>query len=127
MLEKWRFPYVGVLDPWQHWWIGDMRNIPLQLVAKEDVRWLDKVPLDDDEQHGRTVQTCNRRWLSRKTLNDLCFLMEWMIVVVKERGKYVDLSVAIVADVNVMFNEIADEFQGIQDMQMKWNMVVQKL
>ena len=26
---NWRFPYVGVLDAWQHWWIGDsVRNIP---------------------------------------------------------------------------------------------------
>ena len=34
-------------------------------------------------------------------------------MVVKERDKYVEPSVATVADVDVMFNEIMDKFQGI--------------
>ena len=91
------------------------------------MKWLANVPLDEDEQHGRPGPNCNKRLLPRKTLNDLWFLMEWMVTVVKNKNKYVESSVATVADMDAMFNEIAKEFQGIQDAQKKWNMVVHKL
>ena len=67
----------------------------------------------DDEQHGRTGQSSSRRWLPRMTLKDLCFLVEWMITVVKESDKYVGPSVATVASGDMMLNGIADKVQGI--------------
>ena len=70
------------------------------MLTKDEVKYLVNVPLDEDEQHGRTGLNCNKRLILRKTLNDLCFLMEWMITVVKNKNEYVEPSVATVADVD---------------------------
>ncbi|KAL7566583.1 hypothetical protein ACA910_000646 [Epithemia clementina (nom. ined.)] len=54
----WRYPKVGVLDVWQHWWIGDSvwKIPPLQMLTSQDVKWLENEPLVEDELHGRTGQ-----------------------------------------------------------------------
>ncbi|KAL7577312.1 hypothetical protein ACA910_002050 [Epithemia clementina (nom. ined.)] len=59
----WRFPRVGVLDAWRHWWIGDsVRKIPpLRMLTSQDVKWLENVPLDEEELHGRTGQARQNR------------------------------------------------------------------
>ena len=81
------------------------------------MKWLESVPQDDmnnmEGQDKNTTKDHNERQLPRKTLNNLDFLMEWLIMVVKDRDKYVEPSVATVAGVDVVFNEIAAEFQGI--------------
>ncbi|KAL7572574.1 hypothetical protein ACA910_000392 [Epithemia clementina (nom. ined.)] len=86
----WRFPRVGVLDAWRHWWIGDSvwKIPPLRLVTSQDVKWLEKVPLDEGEMHGRTRQARNKRRPPRKTLGDLRFLMEHMVAAVRVCGAY---------------------------------------
>ncbi|KAL7572675.1 hypothetical protein ACA910_010418 [Epithemia clementina (nom. ined.)] len=58
VLADWHFPRVGVLNAWQHWWIGDsvQKIPPLQLLTSQDVKWLEKEPLDKEELHGRTGQ-----------------------------------------------------------------------
>ncbi|KAL7561338.1 hypothetical protein ACA910_001446 [Epithemia clementina (nom. ined.)] len=52
----WTFPRIGVLDCWRHWWIGDnVRKVPpLWMLTKQDVEWLARVPLSEEEKHGRT-------------------------------------------------------------------------
>ena len=67
------------------------------------------LPLDGHKLHGRTGQSHNR-WLPRQMLKDLHFLVECMITSVKERGKYAELSVTTVVDVDVMFQQ---DFQRI--------------
>ncbi|KAL7570881.1 hypothetical protein ACA910_018944 [Epithemia clementina (nom. ined.)] len=77
----WRFPRVGVLDAWQHWWIGDSvrKILPLQMLTSQDVKWLENEPLDKDEQHGRMGQARQNQRLPRTTLADLRFLMDQMV------------------------------------------------
>jgi len=52
----WRFPRCGVFDLWRQWWIGDqVRQVPpLRLLTRDDVKFLNSVPLDEEEMHGRT-------------------------------------------------------------------------
>jgi hypothetical protein len=53
--KVWRFPRVGVGDAWRQWWIGDsVRNIPpLHFMTAKDVRFLDKIPIEDSKKEGR--------------------------------------------------------------------------
>ncbi|KAL7578168.1 hypothetical protein ACA910_012605 [Epithemia clementina (nom. ined.)] len=50
----WRFPQIGMLDCWRHWWIGDnVRKVPpLWMLSKQDVKWLVHVHLSEEEKHG---------------------------------------------------------------------------
>ncbi|KAL7571315.1 hypothetical protein ACA910_007636 [Epithemia clementina (nom. ined.)] len=112
--EDWRFPRVTVPEVWRQWWIGDPEKgiPPLQLVGREDVQWLAKVPLSKEELKGRTGRFHDRRRNPRKTLMDLRFLMETMVGLVRDKGKYVDPNVATADDVDAMFNAICDDEDG---------------
>ncbi|KAG7350138.1 hypothetical protein IV203_009498 [Nitzschia inconspicua] len=84
----WRFPRCGVQDLWRQWWIGDtVRQVsPLRSLEHVDVNHLDNLPLADDEMHGRTGGYGARRRLSKKTLCDMRFLMNWMTERVEAAG-----------------------------------------
>ncbi|KAL7570046.1 hypothetical protein ACA910_017084 [Epithemia clementina (nom. ined.)] len=125
----WCFPRVGVLDAWQHWWIGDsVRRIPpLRFLKRGDVDWLAKIPLGEDELHGRTGRNSRNRRNPRKTLAHYRFLMETMVDRVKAKGKYVAPNMATIGDVYAMFNKIADGFYGIRDAQKRWTTVVNEV
>ncbi|KAL7572070.1 hypothetical protein ACA910_001717 [Epithemia clementina (nom. ined.)] len=127
--SDWRFPRIGVLDCWRHWWIGDnvRKAPPLRMLTKQDVEWLARVPLSEEEKHGRTGRDSDKRRLPRKTLSDMKFLMNHLTKIIKDKGKFIEPAVATTADVNAMFYEIADEFQGIRDAQKKWVTVVNEL
>ncbi|KAL7565700.1 hypothetical protein ACA910_005397 [Epithemia clementina (nom. ined.)] len=89
--------------------------------------WLAKIPLGEDELHGRTGRNSGNRRNPRKTLADYRFLMETMVDQVKAKGKYVAPNVATIGDVYAMFNEIADGFYGIRDVQKRWTTVVNEV
>ncbi|KAL7574763.1 hypothetical protein ACA910_017326 [Epithemia clementina (nom. ined.)] len=127
--SEWRFPRIGVLDCWRHWWIGDsVRNVPpLRMISKKDVEWLENVPLSEEERHGRTGRDSDKRRLPQKTLSDMKFLMEHLTKIIKDKEKFIEPAVATTADVDAMFYKIADEFQGIRDAQKKWVTVVNEL
>ncbi|KAG7339193.1 hypothetical protein IV203_020156 [Nitzschia inconspicua] len=84
----WRFPRCGVQDLWRQWWIGDtVRQVsPLRSLEHVDVNHLDNLPLADDEMHGRTGGYGARRRLSKQTLCDMRFLMNWMTERVEAAG-----------------------------------------
>ncbi|KAG7361411.1 hypothetical protein IV203_036519 [Nitzschia inconspicua] len=84
----WRFPRCGVQDLWRQRWIGDtVRQVPpLRSLEHVDVKNLDNLPLADDEMHGRTGGYVARRRLSKKTLCDMRFLMNWMTDRVEAAG-----------------------------------------
>ena len=54
--EDWRFPRVGVSDMWNKWWIGDtVCGIPpLRMITPQDIKFLDEIPLTEEEVHART-------------------------------------------------------------------------
>ncbi|KAL7571723.1 hypothetical protein ACA910_002823 [Epithemia clementina (nom. ined.)] len=52
--SDWRFPQIGVLDCWRHWWIFDNVRALLWMLTKQDVEWLAHVPLSEEEKHGQT-------------------------------------------------------------------------
>ncbi|KAL7561891.1 hypothetical protein ACA910_014266 [Epithemia clementina (nom. ined.)] len=110
--SDWRFPRSGVLYCWRHWWIGDnVRKVPpLWMLTKQDVEWLARVPLSEEEMHGRTGWDSDKRRLPRKTLSDMKFLMDHLTKIIKDKGKFIEPAVATTADVDAMFYEIADEF-----------------
>ncbi|KAG7348762.1 hypothetical protein IV203_011359 [Nitzschia inconspicua] len=84
----WRFPRCGVQDLWRQWWIGDtVRQVsPLRSLEHVDVNHLDNLPLADDEMLGRTGGYVARRRLSKQTLCDMRFLMNWMTERVEAAG-----------------------------------------
>ncbi|KAL7565497.1 hypothetical protein ACA910_012235 [Epithemia clementina (nom. ined.)] len=125
----WHFPRVGVLDAWQNWWIGDSvrRITPLRFLERGEVDWLAKIPLGEDELHGRTGRNSRNRRNPRKTLADYRFLMETMVDRVKAKGNYVAPNVATIGDEYAMFNKIADGFYGIRDVQKRWTTVVNEI
>jgi hypothetical protein len=84
----WRFPRCGIRDLWRQWWIGDTtRGIPpLRKIQTKDVNFLDKLPLERTETHGRRGQYANKRRPARKTLNDLMYLMNHMTQLVEQNN-----------------------------------------
>jgi hypothetical protein len=84
----WRFPRCGAFDLWRQWWIGDsVRNIsPLRFVELPDLIHLDKIPLSDDELHGRRGQHKLARRPAKKTLSDMRKLMQIIQQKVEEGG-----------------------------------------
>ena len=118
VLEDWRFPRIGVNDVWRQWWIGDtVRNIPpLRKLDAADLQFLDKLPLTRTEMHGRKIGS--RRRPARKTMCDLRYLMEYIIVKVDAAGvreEHISLE-----SVDRMFLCVADEFQSGRNAQKKW-------
>ncbi|KAG7343152.1 hypothetical protein IV203_021097 [Nitzschia inconspicua] len=121
----WRFPRCGVQDLWRQWWIGDtVRQVPpLRSLEHVDVKHLDNLPLADDEMHGRTGGYGARRRLSKKTLCDMRFLMNWMTERVEAAG-HRENNITISA-VDRMFLSIAHLFaDGVRDSQKRWTSIV---
>lgn len=123
--KDWRFPRCGVSDLWRQWWIGDdIRNIPpLRLLHIEDIKHIDKLPIDDDEQHGRSAK---KRRPARKTYSDMKYIMGFVY------KKVVDchaLETEItLKTVDIMFRAVADCFSiGGRDAQKNWTSVVHDL
>ena len=124
----WRFPRVGVLDAWRQWWIGDsVRNIPpLRLLGKEDISFLDNIPLTVDEMHGRNGRNKNNRRAARKTYSDLAYLMNYIQDKVQEAGAMTDT--ITIANVDAMYQVVAQEFlAGRRNAQKKWSTFSQEL
>jgi len=121
----WRFPRCGVLDMWRQWWIGDsVRHIhPLRLLKIEDVQHLDRIPLDETEQHGRNGRFGNQRRAVKRTLCDLRFLMNWIANKVETAGAKEE--VITLSSVNRMFEAVAHLFsEAERDGQKSWLTVV---
>jgi hypothetical protein len=82
--KDWRFPQYNVFDLWRQWWIGDStRNL-----TACDFKFLDSLPLDQEELHGRTGRNNGNRRESRKSWCDVKYLMEYMHHRVVERGAF---------------------------------------
>ncbi|KAG7343378.1 hypothetical protein IV203_016157 [Nitzschia inconspicua] len=121
----WRFPRCGVQDLWRQWWIGDtVRQVPpLRSLEHVDVKHLDNLPLADDEMHGRTEGYGARRRLSKKTLCDMRFLMNWMTERVEAAGHRENNTT--ISAVERMFLSIAHLFaDGARDSQKRWTSIV---
>jgi len=71
----------GVFDLWQQWQTSDqVRQVsPLRLLSREDITFLNSIPLDEDEMHGRTGKSKEKQRLARKNLNDMKFIMTWKL------------------------------------------------
>ena len=125
--KDWRFPRVGVLDIWKHWWIGDLvRGIPpLRMVKPEDLKFLDGIPLGEDEMHARVGRDRHRRRPARKIYCDLKFLMEYITKKIRDAGRMND--VITMESVVEMYQVVAQEFEGGRNAQKKWVTVATEL
>ena len=108
--EDWRFPRVGVSDMWNKWWIRDtVRGIPpLRMLTPQDIKFLDEVPLTEEEVHGRTGHHRYKQRPSRKTYSDLAFLMNYIMCKVQQASRLVNQITP--TSVSNMFETAADEF-----------------
>jgi hypothetical protein len=121
----WRWPRCGVADLWKMWWIGDsVRNIPpLQRIESRDVKHLDRVPIGEEEMHGRTGSKKGNRRPARKILNDMRFLMKFIQEKVVERGKFEEE--ITIDSVDRMYKAVADCFDiNARDAQKRWITIV---
>jgi hypothetical protein len=118
--EDWRFPRIGVRDIWRQWWVGDtVRGIPpLRTLKAQDLKFLDKIPLVEQEMHGRSGRQSRTRRPARKTLSDLAFLMTYIT------GKVEVPEVLTLESVDIMFAVVSEEFQGGRNAQKHWESVV---
>ena len=127
MPEDWRFPWVGVSDMWNKWWIGDTvcGISPLRMITPQDIKFLDEIPLTEEEVHARTGHHRYKQHPSRKTYSDLAFLMNYITCKVQQAGRLVDQITP--TSVSNMFETVADEFSGGRNAQKKWNTVAHEL
>ena len=123
MPEDWRFPWVGVSDMWNKWWIGDpVRGIPpLRMVTPQDIKFLDEIPLTEEEEHGRTGHHRYKQHPSRKTYSNLAFLINYITHKVQQAGRLVDQ----ITPKHV--RTVVDEFSGGRNAQKKWNTVAHEV
>ena len=126
--ESWRFPRCGVADLWRHWMIGDTeRQIsPLRFLDIYDIKHLDMIPLSVEEQHGRKGPNKHKRRMTRKTLLDMRYLMNYVRDSVIERGTFeVNITIELV---DKMFESVADLFSiKERDAQKRWTSVVNEV
>ena len=125
--EDWRFPWVGVSDMWNIWWIGDTvrGSPPLRMITPQDIKFLDEIPLTEEEVHGRTGHHRYKRHPSRKTYSDLAFAMNYIMHKVQQAGRLLDQITP--TSVSNMFETVADEFSGGRNVQKKWNTVAHEV
>jgi hypothetical protein len=119
--EDWRFPRCGVFAVWRQWWIGDnVRHIPpLRDLEAKEYKHLDKIPLSEDEMHGRTGLHKNNRRKSRRTLCDLRYLIKFISKYIGARNVF--RPEITPENVAAMFNDIADIFTDSErDAQKIW-------
>jgi hypothetical protein len=124
----WRFPRCGVSDLWRMWWIGDgVRNIPpLKHIQLIDVKHIDKIPLSEEEKHGRTGIYKDKRRPSRKILADLKYIMNWTYRKVVQRSK-MEAEISL-ESVDRMYMAVVDCFSvKDRDAQKRWVSVVQSV
>ena len=85
-----------------------VRNIPpLRLLGKEDISFLDNIPLTVDEMHGQNGRNKNNQWAARKTYSDLVYLMNYIQDKVQEAGAMTDT--ITIANVDAMYQVVAQE------------------
>ena len=126
--KTWRFPRCGVLDLWRQWNIGDtVRNIPpLRFLTHQDVKFVDKLPLDEEEQHARVGNHKESRRKSFRNLYDMRFLCGYIKRRCEEKGVYT--AVHTIQTVDAMYREIEAEFSVRQrDAQKRWRTFVSQL
>jgi hypothetical protein len=120
--KDWRFPRCGVFDLWRQWMIGnDVRNIPpLSDIKSSEYTHLDKLPLSDEERHGRTGGNSENRRPSRKILSEMRSLMKFVHDNIVERGAW--RAEITPSSVDAMFFDIVDVFtEQERDAQILWN------
>jgi hypothetical protein len=126
--RDWRFPRCGVSCLWRQWWIGDKsRNIPpLRTLENKDVEHIDPLELDEDEKKQRSGNHAEKRRKSRKNLNDMVYVMNFVKKKVEERGALVEE--ITIDSVDAMYFAVADLFDnGPRDDQKSWRTVVNHL
>ncbi len=90
------------------------------------MKFLNIVPLDEEEMHGRTGGQKEKWQLARKNLNDMKFLMNQITKKVEEVGAMEQ--VIMLSSVDRMFSIVAGEFsEGEWNGQKKWNTLVRDL
>jgi hypothetical protein len=119
---------VRIIRCWRQWWIGDtIRNItPLHELEPVDYNHLDKIPLSEDEMHGRTGKDKDKRRASRKTFSELKTSMNYVHNKVVDHGAYrPEITPALV---NAMFQDIAHLFtEEERDAQKHWVTVLKSV
>ena len=80
------------------------------MLSAEDIKFLDQIPISQEDLHARTGANRNWRRLSRKTLCDLKFLMEYITKKVQDANRVEN--VITPTSVMRMFEVVAEEFQG---------------
>lgn len=118
----WRWPRIGIHNAWRQWWIGDtVRNIPpLRYVERDDIEFLDGLPIGEVEAPGRSGQYSRNRRPARKILADYRFLMKYVIRQVEKKNKYQDIDIRP-STVDAMFRAVEEEFKGRRrNTQKKW-------
>ena len=125
--KDWRFPRVGVFDIWKHWWIGDsVRGVPpLRMISAKDMKFLDQIPISQEELHARTGANRNWQRLSRKTLCNLKFLMGYITKKVQDANRVENIITP--TSVMRMLEVVAEEFQGGRNSQKKWHTAANEL
>ena len=95
------------------------------MLSAEDMKFLDQIPISQEELHA--TMGANRNWqqLSRKTLCDLKFLMGYITKKVQDANRVEN--VITPTSVMSMFEVVAEEFQGGWNSQKKWHTVANKL
>ena len=125
--EDWRFPRISTLEAWHQWWVGDtiQQITPSRFLEPQDVKFLDDIPLSAQEMHGRSGRFQNSRRNSRKTLNDLSFLMKYITRRVEEANA-MEQEITITS-VTQMFQVVEDDFIGPRNAQKRWNTASREL
>jgi hypothetical protein len=126
--EDWRFPRCGLSCLWRQWWIGDKsRDIPpLRFLENKDIDHIDSMELDEEEKKRRSGHNAEGRRLSRKNLNDMSYVMEFVKTKIMEREAFVE--VITIDSVDQMYFAVAEIFdRNPRDDQKSWRTVVNHL
>ena len=89
------------------------------------MKFLDQIPISQEELHARTGANRNRWQLSRKTLCDLKFLMGYITKKVQDANRVKNVITPTL--VMRMLEVVAEEFQGGRNSQKKWHTVANEL
>jgi hypothetical protein len=123
--KDWLFPRTGVFDVWRQWWIGNsVCKLPtLHILGPRDFRFLNMIPLSEEETHGRTGRFKGSRRDSRKSWHDLKFLMEYIHERVIKRGAFKHEITPLLVD--WMFWAVLGIFTAFErDAQICWSTVL---
>jgi hypothetical protein len=134
--SSWRFPHGGPYQLWTVYNIGDSeKRVPaLRLLNALDFKFLDTIPLSDEEKRGKRGPNAGKRRASRRTYNDMIYLCKY----IEEKAVATGLSVGdhrSVEDVRRMYEVASEHFKDILRRrgnercleQGKWSTVVKSL